>query len=99
MRNVAKKRNGESGVDVTGARVVGRGLKTGRKFDLKTLRVALGLTQAELAERSGMAQGDISRLEGREDIRLSTLARHAEALGGKLELAVCIDGRRYLLQM
>jgi DNA-binding Xre family transcriptional regulator len=99
MKTLAKKRTDESGVDVTGTRVVARGIKTGRTFDLKTLRIALGLTQAELAERSGMAQGDISRLEGREDVRLSTLVRHAEALGGKLELAVCINGRRYLLQM
>jgi DNA-binding XRE family transcriptional regulator len=98
MKNLAEKRSDESGIDVSKAKVIKRGLKTGRKFDLKTLRGALGLTQAELAERSGVAQGDISRLEGREDVRLSTLARHAEALGGKLEVAVCIDGRRYVLE-
>jgi DNA-binding Xre family transcriptional regulator len=96
MKNVAKKQPDESGAR---AKVIGRGTKTGQRFDLKTLRLALGLTQNELAERSGMAQGDISRLEGREDARLSTLTRHAEALGGTLEVAVCIDGRRYLLQM
>jgi DNA-binding Xre family transcriptional regulator len=98
MKSAAKKRRDESGVDIARAKVLGRGVKTGRKFDLKTLRVALGLTQVELAERSGMTQGDVSRLESRDDVRLSTLARHAEALGGRLEIAVCIEGRRYVLE-
>jgi hypothetical protein len=86
-------------LDWTRARVVGRGTKTGRHYDLKTLRVALGKTQAELAEATGMAQGDVSRLEGRQDVKLSTLARYAAALGGGVEVAVIVDGRRYLLDL
>jgi DNA-binding XRE family transcriptional regulator len=99
MKSVAKKLKDESGVNVARAKVLGRGTKIGRKFDLKTLRIALGLTQVELAERSGMTQGDVSRLESRDDVRLSTLVRHAEAFGGRLEVAVCIDGRRYVLDL
>jgi DNA-binding Xre family transcriptional regulator len=94
MKNTA--RADESGV---APKVLVRGAKVGQRYDLRTLRVALGLTQAEIAERSGMAQGDVSRLEGQEDLRLSTLARHAEALGGKLDVAVVIDGRRYTLAL
>lgn len=77
--------------------VVGRGLKTGRRHTLASLRVALGKTQVEIAERAGMAQGDVSTLERRSDSKLSTLERYAEALGGRLEVAVVIGDRRYLL--
>jgi hypothetical protein len=80
-------------------RVVGRGTKTGRRYDLKTLRSALGRTQAEVAHAAHMAQGDVSRLEGREDVKLSTLARYAATLGGSVEVAVVVDGRRYVLDL
>jgi DNA-binding Xre family transcriptional regulator len=96
MKNLAKKQPDEVAM---GPKVIGRGTKRGKRFDLKTLRVAMGLTQNELAIRSGMAQGDVSRLEAQEDARLSTLTRHAEALGGTLEVAVCINGRKYLLEL
>jgi predicted type IV restriction endonuclease len=46
-----------------------------------------------------MAQGDVSRLEGREDVKLSTLARYAVALGGSVEVAVVVNGRRYVLDL
>jgi transcriptional regulator with XRE-family HTH domain len=71
----------------------------GRRFDLKTLRAALGKTQADVAKATRMAQGDVSRLEGREDVKLSTLARYAAALGGSVEVAIVVDGRRYLLDL
>src|ERR1700733_11265847 len=89
----------EGQLDWGQARVVGRGTKTGRRYDLKTLRAALGKTQAGVAEAARMAQGDVSRLEGREDVKLSTLARYAAALGGSVEVAVVVDGRRYLLDL
>jgi transcriptional regulator with XRE-family HTH domain len=73
--------------------------KAGRRYDLKTLRVALSKTQVDVARASGMAQGDVSLLEARKDVKLSTLARYAAALGGAAEVAVVIDGRRYLLNL
>ena len=105
MKNAAHKArrthpdDHEAQIDWSRARVVGRGTKTGRRYDLKTLRAALGRTQAELAEAARMAQGDVSRLEGREDVKLSTLARYAGALGGSVEVAVVVDGRRYVLDL
>jgi hypothetical protein len=105
MKNAAHKarrtrsEEHEPQIDWSRARVVGRGTKTGRRFDLKTLRVALGKTQAEVAEAARMAQGDLSRLEGREDVKLSTLARYATALGGSVEVAIVVDGRRYVLDL
>jgi ribosome-binding protein aMBF1 (putative translation factor) len=43
-----------------------------------------GLTQAELAERMGTSQGQITRFESGADTRLSTVARYAAAIGIKL---------------
>lgn len=101
MKNVADTRHtdGPESINWRRARVLGRGLKTGRRYDLKTLRVALSRTQVDVARTSGMAQGDVSRLEARQDAKLSTLARYAAALGGGVEVAVVIDGRRYLLDL
>jgi len=46
-----------------------------------------GLTQKQLAERTGMAQGDISKIEnGNANPSLRTLKRLAEAMDMKLKL-------------
>jgi hypothetical protein len=44
-----------------------------------------------------MSQGDLSRLERRNDHLLSTLERYAEALGGRLDVALVRGTRRYPL--
>jgi DNA-binding transcriptional regulator YiaG len=51
---------------------------------LKELREQRGLSQEELARRLGSKQASISRAEARSDFLVSTLKKHAEALGGKL---------------
>jgi hypothetical protein len=102
MKYAAKdqRHEGPDSIDWSRVRVVdGRGLKTGRRHTLASLRVALGKTQVEVADRAGMGQGDVSTLERRGDSKLSTLARYASALGGNVEVAVVIDGRRYLLDV
>ncbi|HVR27904.1 MAG TPA: helix-turn-helix transcriptional regulator [Thermoanaerobaculia bacterium] len=53
---------------------------------LAPLRRELGLTQAELAPRVGISQSDLSKLERRQDLRLSTLRAYVEALGGRLRI-------------
>ncbi len=90
---------GPEDIDWSKAKVIGRGLKTGRRFDLRALRVALDKTQDDIARAADMAQGDVSKLEAREDIKLSTLARYAHALGGEVEVAICIGDRRYVLDV
>ena len=51
-------------------------------------RKARGLTQKELAERTGIAQGDISKLEnGSANPSLRTLQRLAAGMDMKLELS------------
>lgn len=50
--------------------------------DLVARRVALGLTQTEVAARMGTSQSAVARVEsGASDVRLSTLERYAAAVG------------------
>lgn len=60
---------------------------------LVELRTEQGLTQAQLAERLGVSQENVSRIERAEDTQLSTIRRYVEALGGSLELHAVFDGR------
>ncbi|MBW4964285.1 helix-turn-helix transcriptional regulator, partial [Sulfitobacter sp. CW3] len=49
---------------------------------LRELRNALGVTQEKLAKSLDVAQENVSRLEDRNDPKLSTLAAYVKALGG-----------------
>lgn len=60
--------------------------------NLLKLRKDLGLTQEQVAGKLGIVQENISRLESRKDMRLSTLRKYIEALGGELELYIKIPG-------
>lgn len=60
------------------------GGQVARVEGLSALRRQLGLTQVEVAGRMGMTQSDLSKLERRQDLRLSTLQAYARALGGSL---------------
>lgn len=53
---------------------------------LRALRKARVMTQEQLAESLSMAQGDISKLEHRADLYVSTLRRYIEAMGGELKI-------------
>lgn len=61
--------------------------------DLRAVREAAGLSQVEAAKLAEMAQGDVSRLENRDDYRLSTLRRYVEALGGRLEIIAHVGNK------
>lgn len=55
---------------------------------LLDFRKAIGLTQTEVAGRLSITQENVSRLEKRDDMHLSTLRKYVEALGGELELLI-----------
>jgi transcriptional regulator with XRE-family HTH domain len=58
-------------------------------------RTELGLTQTELAERSGLTQAKISRIEGSDTIpTLPLLAKLAKALDATLNIALDSDDTR-----
>jgi DNA-binding Xre family transcriptional regulator len=61
---------------------------------LAELRQTRRVTQVRLAELLGISQGNVSRLEGRSDVYLSTLRSYIEALGGHLEIAAVFDDKR-----
>ena len=62
-----------------------------KRATLAQVRRAVGLTQTQLAESLGMDQGDISRLERRQNLHLTTLARFIEATGGHLRIVAVYD--------
>ncbi len=55
---------------------------------LQELRKAIGMTQTDVAEAQGIKQVNISNLENRKDMHLSTLKKYIEALGCELEIFI-----------
>lgn len=71
------------------ARLVRIGPRRHSRLSLRSLREAAGLTQKEVARKSGLAQPEVSKLETAEsldDRQLSTLRRYCAAMGDELEL-------------
>jgi hypothetical protein len=69
---------------------------------LRSVRLAAGKTQGDVSKATGIAQGDVCRLEQRETLdecQVSTLRRFVEALGGRLDVnAVFAGGQRVALK-
>ncbi|HEY1693307.1 MAG TPA: helix-turn-helix domain-containing protein [Polyangiaceae bacterium] len=86
-------------IDPSRVRPRGRGLGKHRTFELRTIRAAVGKTQEDVADVAAMDQGDVSRIENRGDMRLSTLERYVRALGGRLQVSMLIGGRQYILDV
>jgi len=63
------------------------------EMTLRDLRQAQDLTQKRMAEMLGVGQDNISRLEGRTDMLLSTLRGYVAAMGGSLDLIVRFPDR------
>lgn len=66
---------------------------------LADLRRSRHITQVQLAEELGISQGNVSRLEGRSDVYLSTLRSYVQALGGHLEIAAVFDDESYVVAL
>ena len=60
----------------------------GRQATLRRLREARALTQSTVAELLDMDQSEVSRLERRSDMLLSTLKRFVQATGGEMHVVV-----------
>ena len=56
------------------------------EMSLRDLRKARKQTQVRLAKKLGINQENVSRIEQRADMLLSTLSGYVEAMGGKLRL-------------
>ena len=64
-----------------------------------SIRKAAELTQEDVAQKLGMAQAGISRLENQGDMLLSTLGKYLEAVGKNPRLIVEINGKDYELDL
>lgn len=63
-------------------------------INLATIRQAAALTQTEMAQRLGISQGSVSRMEGQGDWLLSTLADYMRAAGVEnARIAVTVNGQ------
>jgi transcriptional regulator with XRE-family HTH domain len=66
---------------------------------LADLRESLNVTQVQLAENLGISQGNVSRVEARTDVYVSTLRAYVEALGGHLEIVAVFGNHRISLSV
>lgn len=64
------------------------------ELTLRDLRHAQHLTQERMAALMGVEQENVSRLERRADLLLSTLSSYVAAMGGKLRLVAEFPNRR-----
>jgi DNA-binding XRE family transcriptional regulator len=69
-----------------------------RTMELRTrlheLRERRGHTQTAVAEELGTSRPNVARIEGEDDVRVTTLARYVEALGGRVEIQAVFDDER-----
>jgi DNA-binding XRE family transcriptional regulator len=63
------------------------------ELSLQELRKAMAVTQVEVAKSLGKRQDEVSRIEQRGDLLLSTLRDYVQSLGGELELLCTFKDR------
>lgn len=67
-----------------------------RAYRLRELREQAGLTQAELAERIGVGQRQVSKIEhgDLDNAKIGTIRRYLEAVGGDLSIEYVMGDNR-----
>ncbi|MGB7758176.1 MAG: XRE family transcriptional regulator [Bryobacteraceae bacterium] len=60
---------------------------------LGQLRKSQEMTQLQLAGILGVRQAEVSKIEHRSDICISTLAEYIEAMGGRLDIRAVFEDR------
>ena len=68
------------------ARIDARKAELLEEMDLAELRQAIGVSQEMMAKQMNVLQPAIAKLEKRDDIRISSLRRLIETMGGTLEI-------------
>jgi hypothetical protein len=85
---------------VAGIRVAGEEMDRTYAMSLAMIRKAGELTQNEVATRLGIGQGDVSKLERRDDWLLSTLLKYLGAAGAEnARIVVTIRGQQVELDL
>ncbi len=62
--------------------------------NLRELRALAGRTQEDVSAHTGFKQNNVSRLEKRSDMKLSTLRDYVESLGGTLKIVADLSGKK-----
>lgn len=90
----------DTAADVEQARVAIREMDRAHAMSLAMIRKAGDLTQIEMANRLGIGQGTVSRLENRDDMLLSTLFDYLTAAGAEgARIVVSIHGQEIDLDL
>ena len=55
-------------------------------YAIAQLRQQANLSQQQLAEKMGVSQANVSKIENGKDVYLSTLKRYIESLGGEIHI-------------
>lgn len=69
------------------------------EMSLREVRETAGLSQERAAEIMQMTQSELSKLERRHDVRLSTLRKVMHAYGAELEVCAVIGNKRINLHL
>jgi len=81
------------------AKSMAQAQRTLELMTLHELRRARKLSQTELAEGMHISQGDVSRIEIRSGMKISTLDNFVNALGGKMEIHAIFPEKTVTLMM
>ncbi|WJR67376.1 XRE family transcriptional regulator [Neorhizobium sp. CSC1952] len=74
------------------AKAEAEALKLDGEMDLAEVRLALKLSQDEIAQALQIGQSSVAKLEKRADMYVGTLRRFIEAMGGELEIVARFHG-------
>lgn len=66
-------------------KAVKKGKRIAHELSLKAARESLGLNQTDF---KGLTQPEVSKIEARKDVKLSTLQKYAKAMGMKLKITL-----------
>jgi len=67
-------------------------------YRLAERRKALGLTQAEVAERMGVTKSRVSQIERGEVSTIEAVARYVQAIGGQIQISAVFGDEHYVLR-
>ncbi|MBS1814198.1 MAG: helix-turn-helix transcriptional regulator [Acidobacteria bacterium] len=68
-------------------------------MELHELRRARKRSQVDLAKKMKVAQSEVSKIENRTDMRISTLQQYVESLGGTLEMRAVFPDAEVRIEM
>jgi hypothetical protein len=78
----------------------GREMDRIHAMNLAMIRKAAEMTQEDVAEKLGGRQGDVSRIENRHDLLLSTLLNYLTATGAEdARIVVTVRGQEFELDL